>query len=234
MAIAADGVAEFAVNSNTLTMSLTTSGENRFLVVGIAGDNVNDVITGVTYAGVAMTLADKIKTTNFDRWNYVFVLFNPASGANDIVVSASSSVFFTAYAASYTGVNQTGMDATPVTNTAYANTLSTSITTVTDNAWAIQSNYHGTTAGALTATGTDVIRELSTYQNAGIVDTDGPISPAGARAIAVDGASGGPMSAVMIAIAPLVSNSNFFMMPSQSHAQRRNIRVVSSGFDPGT
>lgn len=122
--------------TNSLTFSYTCgSGSNRLLVVAIAGDVVAgaDDITGVTYNGVAMSLA--CKTAGGNRFNYFYYLVNPASGANNVVISATTSHYLLAGAADYTGIS--ALDATNTNSGASITTLTTSLTTIANNCWVI-------------------------------------------------------------------------------------------------
>ena len=65
--------------TNSLTHSYTvSSGANRILYVALLGDTIggNDDITGVTYAGVSMTLITKVVTGNVgaNRFQYLYRL----------------------------------------------------------------------------------------------------------------------------------------------------------------
>jgi hypothetical protein len=62
MAIAVDATSQdHSATATSLTFSHTCSGSNRILFVGIVGDITTDTVTGVTYAGVSMTLVGKNK-----------------------------------------------------------------------------------------------------------------------------------------------------------------------------
>lgn len=114
--------------SGTLTGSHTVgSGGNRLLCVIIAGaiSGTLDPGLAVTYAGTAMTVVASLTTTapgggSYQGRNvYFYALFNPTSGANNIVMSGAAE-YLIAVAADYTGVKQvdtfnrmTGNDAAP-------------------------------------------------------------------------------------------------------------------------
>src|SRR3954468_16022523 len=103
---ATDGGDKGGANSSK-TFSHSCAGSDRCLIVTALGDQTNDLITGVTYNGVAMTLAAKRPPTG-DRWLYLFYLLNPASGSNSVVVTASGTTYILTGAASYTGVGLVG------------------------------------------------------------------------------------------------------------------------------
>jgi hypothetical protein len=87
------------------------AGSNKVLIVGISIDrtsNVN-VISGVTYGGVALTnIGNTTSTSNVNRVS-LWRLVNPASGTANVVVTPvdGNSVDFIAGATSYFGVHQT-------------------------------------------------------------------------------------------------------------------------------
>lgn len=192
MAIAFNAAADGGNTVGNLTFSYTSgSGSNRLLVVGIVGDspiaggglNADD-ITSVTYAGVAMTLAIKLApgTHPFNRWLYLYYLLAPATGSNNVVISISGSHFVGAGAADYTGVKQSSQpDATTSQIGAGAVTsLTTSITTIADNSWAIlvENSYD---ANAAPNAGTGATRRTfdATFGAWGIFDSNAAITPAG-------------------------------------------------------
>ena len=96
-----------AVAANSLTYSHTCTGSNGLLLVH-ATTNTTDDVTGITYAGAAMTQVTKIQTPS-GRWNYLFYKLGPATGANNVVISTSDTPdLILSYSASYTGVSQSG------------------------------------------------------------------------------------------------------------------------------
>lgn len=135
MAIARDTSKMFSSGaSSSLTTSYTCSGTNRLLMVYAFREN-SETVTGITYNGTAMTLAtSKAQGTSTA---YAYYLINPATGANNIVVSFSgASSNCIAGAISYTGVKQSAQpDAINSSSSASATSLTTSVTTVADNAW---------------------------------------------------------------------------------------------------
>lgn len=139
---AADG--GYNGGSGPLTFSYSVGvGTNRLLVVPVAADDVSDNITGVTYSGVAMTLAGKIAPAGASqRWVYLFYLLNPASGANNVVVSTSGTVVL-AGAADYTGVKQSAQpDATTTNGGTAITSITGTLTTTADKCWTILCEQH--------------------------------------------------------------------------------------------
>ena len=70
-------------STTSLTYSYTVgTNSNRLLLVNLMGDVSVDDISSVTYAGVPMTLVNKVQTPS-DRWHYLYYLLSPSSGTNN-------------------------------------------------------------------------------------------------------------------------------------------------------
>lgn len=132
MAVVFDAQSSGSVNpSTTLTVAHTCSGSNRVLLVGLSTNNTTDIVTGITYNGVAMTRlrAQVGSTGNF--YSYLYYLENPASGTNNIVATASSSSLMGAISASFTGAAQVSSpDSSASGTTTGAGTTISATTTV--------------------------------------------------------------------------------------------------------
>ena len=136
----------------SLTFSKTNTGTNLGLVI-FGFDNTNvDHITTATYAAIGATAVDSQSCGAGCGWQEMFYLAGPATGANNVVVNADTSIFIGGAASSYTGVKQTGNPEASAKNTgASVSTLSTSVTTLTTGAWTVMVNTNGggtPTAGA--------------------------------------------------------------------------------------
>ena len=121
MALAFDATSNSSGTSVTsVTWSHTTSGADRALIVGVSYNDGFDAMptnTGVTYAGTAMTNVGSTTTSvtvilfGIPRTTYYraqqWKLSNPASGANNVVVSFDGSVNAYCGAVSFTGAHQT-------------------------------------------------------------------------------------------------------------------------------
>lgn len=92
MAIAIDsgnnGTQANVTSGNTMTWSHTCTGAGLMLVVAIACDNTNQP-TSVTYNGVAMTLAVSRDDGSALKVHFYY-LSDPATGANNVVMTASA------------------------------------------------------------------------------------------------------------------------------------------------
>jgi hypothetical protein len=94
----------------------------------------NGTLSGVTYAGVSMT---QIQSTvsNTDQYSFWYIL-NPASGANNVVLSGSGITTQWAVAASYTGSRVVNaIDVSGTVALVNASPLSIPLTTTVNNDW---------------------------------------------------------------------------------------------------
>lgn len=216
MAIAFDTATNGGNSSvgTTLTFSHTCTGSNLRLYVMATGDNTGsatDDITGATYNGVAMTLMNKTFVAA-DRYRYLFRLINPATGANSVVITSSTSGGFkSGNSESYTGCDQTTASDVNAVNQTTATTVTVTLTTLVNNSWTVLA---GGVGGASATAGTgSTIRATSTASQ--MFDSNGAIASAGSTSMTINtsDASSHPIMGVMAAFGPFVTpttNSGFF------------------------
>lgn len=201
MAIAYDAFSEGErlTSATTLTVSHTTSGSDRFLIVNVLSQTSGggDTITGVTYNGTSLTLVGKRAAGS--EYIYQFQLANPASGANNVVVTSSVSGFFQCENVSYTGVNQSAPIDVFTSGSDGSGDAQFTLTTTVDACWM--------NAGARGSTGTPVSGCVARGGAGGIVtyDTNAAISPAGSNTMTVG--NGGTTQFIVSAFKPSVSSS---------------------------
>ena len=150
MAIAFDATssAKTVSSTTTLTYSHTCAGSNRMLVVGVQTDQISADPTGVTYNGVAMTKAIGGSNAGGTRRSSLWYLADPATGANNVVVTLGTASWTTSGAVSLTGT----MPTIGVTGTNYATTgtpITVSVTTESANSWLVDSIYQNNGALSL-------------------------------------------------------------------------------------
>lgn len=214
MAIARDAFTNGAfVSGTSRTFSHTCSGSDRILFVHAFHNTTADLITGATYGGTAMTLVAKFSPGG-SRYLYLFALINPATGANDVVISASSSTAIGGNAFSYTGVSQTGQPEVYATDIDTASTINTSITTITDNSWIAMVTL-GNNEAPTASTGATLYGQNSVYNDADVFDSNGTVST-GSNTMTVTTGGGSPLGRIIVAIAPSggspTNTTNFFLM----------------------
>lgn len=214
MAIAFVGAADGGNNGGTTssrTFSYTCgSGSGRLLVVNFAGDTVagSDNVTSVTYNSIAMTLIAKT-VTGGSRFNYAYYLLNPASGANNVVITVGSNHYIIANAADYSGVLALDNSTTHVTGSS-VNTLTSSLTTIADNSWVtlFEEGYNG---NPLPTAGTGAIRRTAdaAFGSVAVFDSNGVITPAGSYSMTTNRTSNSAsgISHIMASFSPVLATA---------------------------
>lgn len=213
MPIAFDATANDLESGTTATFSHPCTGSDRLLfVTAVVGSG--NTVSGVTYNGVAMTNVP----TNSPVSNpsgavlYLFYLINPATGANNVVVTAAVSDTIRAVSASYTGVKQSGQpDASGNGTASGAASITDSITTVADDCWVI----------AATSNTVDVATNGTGYVNrgnsagVGIGDSGAAVAP-GSNSQTVNTSGSANWAIIQASIAPVptatVNNGYFHFM----------------------
>jgi hypothetical protein len=185
--------------STSGTLAHTTSGSDRALVVGVHTTNPSDVITGCTYSGVAMDLVHKIGSSDAGQ-NYLFYLTAPATGTNNIVCSASTTIFFILSGVSYTGVSQSAQPEAASEETSFF-PMTCQVTTVTVDAWTI---LHATDTGAQLAasTGSTERTDPGGLSRSGLFDSNGGHASPGSKDMSCTGNALGFGTGIMLSIAP--------------------------------
>lgn len=181
--VASNGRAGPSVTS--LTFSHTCTGSNLILVVGTSVSDTTDTnrpVTGITYAGVAMTKIREDDEATADFTSGLWYLINPATGANNIVVTTTGSVSrIIAGGISLTGAAQSGQPDAHNGALTTTTSITVDVTTVADNCWVIDaysSSWGGTNP---VAGGGQTQRWINAGTAAdGIGSTEGPKTPAGA------------------------------------------------------
>lgn len=181
MAIAHDASTNPSYASGTThTFSHTCTGSDGILWVQ-CWRRGGSAVSGVTYNGVAMTsLGTEIQAGSGSGNQYLtmWYLANPATGANNVVVTSPTSTEHIDGAVSYTGASATGIpDATnSLTMTAQSNTTAT-VSSVADNCWALMF-MRMDTSGAISA-GASTTRRAYTQDFTASFDTNSATTPAG-------------------------------------------------------
>lgn len=208
MAIAFDAVTNTAnVSATSLTFSHTCTGSNRILFVGVLGVDV----TGITYNGVAMSLVNSgngVAGINL----YLYILVNPASGTNNVVVTQNTNGFLDASSTSYTGAAQSGQPDNKGTNFSVSGASNTvTVTTVADNCWLVSVSRDQNNNGTISAGANTTIRGVSQFCQ--MEDSNGAKHPAGSTSLTVTvPSSSNDFRQLLASFAPFVAssvNSNF-------------------------
>lgn len=173
------GISSSAATSFSYSFTVGT-GANRILFVGAWGATT-DVLTGATYGGISMVLVGKVQCPS-DRWVYLWYLTNPASGANNVVISSSTGTSISSQAASYTGAAQTGQpdSSNTITGTIQQN-WSASLTTVADNSWTIAFMRESLGSATTVNTGTTILEDNPNGTH--LYDSTSAVNPAGSTSL---------------------------------------------------
>ena len=200
--IAFDATAQGKVlGATSLSYSHTCTGSNLILFVGINLFNPgSDLVTGVTYGGVALTQLTKQNAQGSEV--YLYYLIAPTTGANNIVISTSSSVDIRSISASYTGVIQiTSIDNSTVNN-ANASTITTSLTTINNNCWMI--SFIADSTARIPSAGTGVTSRNTNADVSNLGDSNGNITPAGSYSMTWNDTGTAGLNVVQASFIPVV------------------------------
>lgn len=172
----------------SITYALTVgANSNRIVVAG--GKTPADDLTGITYAGNALTLIDEQSSTGLLAAHcQAYYILAPTTGSNNIVFTASSSAAYLAsQAASYYNVNQV---TPPIKDKGVTDSnveRIQSLTSVVDNSWGVA--FFNNQSGACSAgAGTNLRADSGAY--ASCMGDSGAITPAGADNVRMTAGSG--------------------------------------------
>jgi hypothetical protein len=188
-------------SGTTRTFSHTTSGgSDLILLVGFVGDltSGNDDVVSVTYNGVAMTLANK--TDNTSRYQYLYYLLNPPSGAHNVVITNTNSHWILAGASEYSGVQGIDVMTTNKHSGGSPSTLTTSLTTTVDNCWTVLFMGSGSSTSSAGAGATKRVYDSANFWS--WYDSGSAITPAGSHSMTTTTATGSLIGHCMIALKP--------------------------------
>lgn len=191
------------VGASSVTLSHTIgAGNGRILIVFASTRNVaSNVITGVTYAGQALTQAPSPIDLVTEGFNAVscWYLVNPPVGTANIVASISPANDCNLFGISYTGVASVGFpDASGNATTTSADNVSKSITTVADNAWIVA---FGRGASGAPTSWTNATQIDSSNEDA-TADTNAAKTPPGAYSTGVTATGSSRVILVVLSLAP--------------------------------
>lgn len=199
MAIARDASSHSTGSAvSSLTFSHTCAS-GALLVVGSRGATT-DTLTGITYNGVALSL---VKSFTNNRWHYLYILGNPASGAHNIVISFSGATDCIGWGQSYSGTgNALTPDSSALGSNTTTGTCTVTTTTVVDNSWLVglvaNDNGQALTAGA----NTSIIEQSGAGE--AFLDSNSAQTPAGSHTITTTQTSGDNTQGMILSIAPPV------------------------------
>ena len=202
MAVAFDNSTASEFNNSlrsSHTFSHTCTGSDLVLLVGVGSFNSTGgtKVSGITYGGVSMNL---VGTLEIQENTYIdlYKLVGPSTGANNVVISYSTSQSFGwNTATSYTGAGDP--DVVKVEKAlSSASPTTISLTTLTDNSWlAMYAFCNNTNVGPSTGT-----TERSDATRAAAMDSNGAKTPAGSYSLSYTHPATAATGAIMVAIPP--------------------------------
>jgi hypothetical protein len=190
------------------TQAHTVTGSNPYLVVFTEGSTTSDRITGVTYNSVAMTKVD-VQKGDSGRYITSWVLANPATGSNNVVISSSPNDIIGASILSFTGC-QSGStpDSHATATTPTGTSLAATTTVVGANCWLI-GFAHGETFSAGSGT---TIRSETTADGYVSGDSNGTVST-GSQSLNFTWVGSNVASGLVLSVAPaaaVATSDNMF------------------------
>ncbi len=198
-----------SATGTSVSQSFTnTSGDYLVVQVGSNSAVSESNITGVTYAGVSMTKIQYYKNTAKNTATWLYVLPAPATGANNITVSATSSMLIQIHGISFTGVNQSTTVDSIATKTQTSGTSSThtyTTTTVADNCALVLAVWleRSPTAGTNTTLAGSYVASTFMFRSTA------NITPAGSSSLSWTQSDTTYSSGIIISLAPATSAPTF-------------------------
>lgn len=167
--------------SSSYSWSHTCTGSNRYLTVGISMLSLAQTVTGITYNSVSLSLLGVRASVSGAARVELWGLVAPATGSNTIAVTLSGAIASAGNASSYTGVHQTSpteaFNSAQATNVGAAD-ATVDVTTVADNAWAVDIVCTDDTAITVGA-GQTQTGNVTGAGGSGAMSYEGPKTPAG-------------------------------------------------------
>jgi hypothetical protein len=202
----------------TITVAHTCTGSDRILWVAVQvfWDSTIGSITTATYNGTALT--KYAENLNGQLYSALYYLIAPATGANNIVVTATvgggaTIDDFFIQGSSYTGVDQTtGVDAS-ATGGSYGTTATASVTTVADNCEVVDSVIHYGSAAITKGANQTLLSSDTSNSAVGSSYLTTPKTPAGSTSMTWTWTGSADWSQCAASFKPAVAstvNSGFF------------------------
>ncbi len=225
--------------ASSLTFSHNTiSSSNGLIVVAVAESTTtpctSDAVTGVTYNGTSLTDFGYYvrETTNVKGALKTYYGFAPASGTHNVVVSASASCILYATAATYTGVKQSGIpDASgtgnPLSDSGAVSPFQATTTTSAINSWAVMIGVPSVAGTATAGSGTTLREQQSGSLYYG--DSNGPVSPAGAKGLSWSIGSSAHWLANYFSIPPTISTPGSTATTTYTYDNNGNMTWATVG-----
>lgn len=201
-------------NTEGSSGSITVSGSDTIGFVFIAQQNDASAnrVTGITWNGVAMTLAGTALANATSDAVYLWYIIGPTTGVVTATRTGTGNTgwFNCEY---YTGAKQSAQPDAYVTKKEVTNTLVTSLTTVADNCWTILGVFNPEGAAITASTNSTERQAVQSFVK--LFDNNTDITPAGSYSMTVTRASGASeFISAMASFAPVVTGPTFKTSPT--------------------
>lgn len=191
--------------TETSTLTFAVDGTSGTALYVTLQSNSGDTVTGVTYAGNAMTQISKVGFSGKEL--YLYFINSPTTGSNNVVASMSgaSEVIGSAvvYSGTATNISYTGGSPTDNfnQNTVTSTSITVSATTVSNSSWMISV---ANITGGPTPTGGTNTTVLSTASHDQMLTTssEGALTPAGSFSQSISWAGSVSAGMVVATISP--------------------------------
>lgn len=173
---------------SSVTVSVTPTGSNSLVFVGVGTVDTNGYTISATYNGNSMTkIYQTAMTASRQIATFIFANGTADGSAHNVVVSTTSPVShgIVVVIGAYSGCSQTGIpDNKNEASQTSASSISCAVTTVADNCWLVGFNWSAYVPSAGSGT-TQRIRATS-FDEGALEDSNGAKSPAGSYSLNVN------------------------------------------------
>lgn len=223
MALAVDAVSsDSGSGAGPFTMSHTTSGSNRVMVVGIAYYHPSAVITACTYNSVSLTAIPSAAADMGDYHVRVYGLIAPDTGSNTVSFSASLAMYgFGIGVMTYTGAHQTAPFGIPASATGNDTDPTVDVLAAADElAMDTLCILH---SGTLSA-GSGQTSRWNAIQSTGFIKYAGSTEPgAGAITMSWANTSSQPWALVAVPVKPVAAGGGSAVPVYMNHRQNQGM-----------
>ncbi len=191
MSIAFDAITNNTGRSSVASKTFAhtvAAGTSSLLLVGILHASGQSV-SGITYGGVAMAVADSQVNHSgaftLDLW-YLYSAQGLPTGTNNVIITYSAATDQMPIAISYTGVKQANFDAYAYSSTTGNSTRTETLTSIADNCWMLWLGVDEYGATPTAGSGTTIRGQhggTNAFGGLFFADSNAAIHPAGVHSL---------------------------------------------------
>ena len=172
------------------------------------GTNTNDISTGMSYAGVAMTRFAFASSTDVSTGvsETGYYLANPTTGTNNVSTTWTGTATISLQCSSFSGVAQNAPDSSQIYGLPYPSTASPknlTTTVVASSSWLVGAADNGAVTFSA-ATGTTKRNEQATGMNASLLDSSSTVGT-GSQSLQVTWTGSNNLAGIVTSICPASS-----------------------------